>query len=66
MRVLYLTINPSRISTTMPTEGWFRVLPQRGLQPVLATTESGSFLDWAREVGIPAFKVAMPVPTQFE
>jgi hypothetical protein len=31
MRVLYLTMNPNRQSTTVPTEGWPRLLPTKGL-----------------------------------
>ena len=33
MTVLYLTMNPNRESTTVPTEGWFRLLRGRGLEP---------------------------------
>ena len=65
MRVLYLTMNPNRQSTTVPTEGWFRELPAKGLEPVLASNEIGALHDWATAQGIPAFHVPMPVPTQF-
>ncbi|MES1254271.1 MAG: glycosyltransferase family 4 protein [Acidobacteriota bacterium] len=65
MRVLYLTMNPNRASTTVPTEGWFRLLPARGLEPVLASTELGAFHAWTVAQGIPAFQVAMPVPAVF-
>jgi len=65
MRVLYLTMNPNRASTTVPTEGWFRELPPRGLQPVLASTDAGAFLEWTRSLRIPAYRVSMPVPTEF-
>ena len=65
MRVLYLTMNPNRASTTVPTEGWFRVLRARGLEPVLASNEIGSFHEWAVSEGIPAFHVRMPVPSEF-
>ena len=51
MRVLYLTMNPNRMSTTVPTEGWFRLLADRGLSPVLVSRERGEFDAWARERG---------------
>ena len=35
LRVLYLTMNPNRASTTVPTEGWFRVLRPRGFDDLL-------------------------------
>jgi glycosyltransferase involved in cell wall biosynthesis len=65
MRVLYLTMNPNRASTTVPTEGWFRELRPNGLQPVLASKEIGSFHEWTASQGIPAFRVPMPVPSEF-
>jgi glycosyltransferase involved in cell wall biosynthesis len=65
MRVLYLTMNPNRASTTVPTEGWFRVLRPKGLEPVLASNEIGSFHEWTLAQGIPAFHVRMPVPSEF-
>jgi glycosyltransferase involved in cell wall biosynthesis len=65
MRVLYLTMNPNRASTTVPTEGWFRELRPKGLEPVLASNEIGSFHQWTAAQGIPAFHVRMPVPSEF-
>lgn len=65
MRVLYLTMNPNRASTTVPTEGWFRVLRMKGLEPVLASSEVGAFHRWALAEGIPAVHVPMPVPSEF-
>jgi glycosyltransferase involved in cell wall biosynthesis len=65
MRVLYLTMNPNRASTTVPTEGWFRELRSKGLEPVLASKELGSFHEWTAAQGIPAFHVEMPVPSEF-
>jgi glycosyltransferase involved in cell wall biosynthesis len=65
MRVLYLTMNPNRASTTVPTEGWFRELRPLGLEPVLASSETGAFHQWAQGEGIPAFHVPMPLPGQF-
>jgi glycosyltransferase involved in cell wall biosynthesis len=64
MRVLYLTMNPNRQSTTVPTEGWFRELRPR-LEPVLASNEIGAFHEWAAGEGVPAFHVPMPLPAQF-
>jgi glycosyltransferase involved in cell wall biosynthesis len=65
MRVLYVTMNPNRASTTVPTEGWFSELRQRGLRPVLASNEAGAFHAWTTAQGIPAFHVSMPVPDEF-
>jgi glycosyltransferase involved in cell wall biosynthesis len=63
MRVLYLTLNPNRVSTTVPTEGWFRLLRARGLEPVLASSQSGAFQQWARDQGVPTYDVPMPFPS---
>jgi glycosyltransferase involved in cell wall biosynthesis len=65
MRVLYLTMNPNRASTTVPTEGWFRNLPARGLEPILVSRDVGAFHEWARAQQIPAFQLAMPLPAEF-
>jgi glycosyltransferase involved in cell wall biosynthesis len=62
MRVLYLTMNPNRASTTVPTEGWFRLLPSRGLEPVLVSNASGNFQKWAAAQGVPCYDVSMPFP----
>lgn len=62
MRVLYLTMNPNRESTTVPTEGWFRLLRERGLEPVLVSNSSGAFQAWANEQGIPCDEVPLPFP----
>jgi glycosyltransferase involved in cell wall biosynthesis len=62
MRVLYLTMNPNRESTTVPTEGWFRILKQKGLEPVLVSSKTGAFQAWAREQGIPCYEVPLPFP----
>lgn len=64
MRVLYLTMNPNRGSTTVPTEGWFRFLPPRGLEPVLVSHQAGAFHAWAVEQGIPAYQVPLPFPSK--
>ncbi|MFL5244260.1 MAG: glycosyltransferase family 4 protein [Gemmataceae bacterium] len=65
MRVLYLTMNPNRASTTVPTEGWFRVLRPLGLEPVLASNTKGTFHNWAVDQGIPAYQIPIPVPDEF-
>lgn len=62
MRVLYLTMNPNRESTTVPTEGWFRLLREKGLEPVLVSNTSGAFQAWAAEQGIPSYEVPLPFP----
>jgi len=58
-------MNPNRASTTVPTEGWFRVLRPLGLEPVLASNTKGSFHDWAVDQGISAYQIPIPVPDQF-
>lgn len=65
VNVLYLTINPNRVSTTVPTEGWFRHLRKEGLEPVLVSQENGSFHAWAGEQGIPAYHVPLPLPSKW-
>jgi glycosyltransferase involved in cell wall biosynthesis len=65
MRVLYLTMNPNRASTTVPTEGWFRELRPKGLEPVLVSNETGAFHQWTAAQGIPAYHVPMPLPNDF-
>ncbi len=62
MRVLYLTMNPNRESTTVPTEGWFRLLAGQGLAPVLISGRSGAFQRWAAEQGVPSYEVPLPFP----
>jgi len=62
MRVLYLTMNPNRESTTVPTEGWFRTLRPRGLEPVLISSVSGSFQKWANDEGVPCYERGLPFP----
>src|SRR5688500_12753455 len=65
MKVLYLTMNPNRQSTTVPTEGWFRLLRGQGLQPVLVSNEIGAFHEWAQGQGIPAYHVELPRPDKW-
>ena len=64
MNVLYLTMNPNRQSTTVPTEGWFRFLPERGLRPVLVSRELGVFHAWAVEEGVPSYQDPLPFPSK--
>jgi glycosyltransferase involved in cell wall biosynthesis len=63
MHVLYLTLNPNRASTTVPTEGWFRLLRRRGLDPILVASQSGAFQQWAREQGVPTYDLPLPFPS---
>lgn len=65
MRVLYLTINPNRVSTTVPTEGWFRLLRTEGLEPVLVSHEIGDFHAWCGAQEIPAYHVPLPLPSKW-
>ena len=58
-------MNPNRASTTVPTEGWFRVLRPLGLEPVLASNTNGAFHDWAVDQGISAYQIPIPVPDLF-
>ena len=65
MRVLYLTMNPNRASTTVPTEGWFRFLRPSGLEPVLVSHEIGDFHAWATDQNLPALHVPLPFPAKW-
>jgi glycosyltransferase involved in cell wall biosynthesis len=65
MRVLYLTMNPNRASTTAPTEGWFRALRPIGLEPVLASNEVGAFHAWSIDQGVPAYHIPLPFPNKW-
>ncbi len=62
MRILYLTMNPNRASTTVPTEGWFKVLRPRGLEPVLVSHATGDFHAWALDQDVPAYHIPLPLP----
>lgn len=64
VNVLYLTINPNRQSTTVPTEGWFRCLSARGLRPVLVSHEIGDFHQWAVAEGHSSYRVPLPHPSK--
>jgi glycosyltransferase involved in cell wall biosynthesis len=62
LRVLYLTMNPNRASTTVPTEGWLRLLRARGLDPVLVSRSDGGFQTWVRAHDIPTYQDDLPFP----
>ena len=62
MRVLYLTNNPNRASTTVPTEGWINNLSGKGLSPVIATSARGAFYQWALDSQIPTYFVSLDHP----
>ena len=64
MNVLYLTMNPNRASTTVPTEGWFRLLRPLGLNPVVVSRTVGAFHEWAASEGIPAYHQKLPWPSK--
>ena len=64
MRVLYLTMNPNRASTTVPTEGWFRMLRAEGLSPVLVSHKAGAFHEWVTTQGLPAYEIPLPMPSK--
>jgi glycosyltransferase involved in cell wall biosynthesis len=64
MNVLYLTMNPNRASTTVPTEGWLRTLRDRGLRPVIASNQIGAFHAWALDQKIPSYHVPLPFPSK--
>ena len=64
MNILYLTMNPNRQSTTMPTEEWFRLLPAKGLQPTLVTREIGDFAEWTQNQGHAVYQDSLPLPTK--
>ena len=60
MRVLYITNNAGRASTTVATRGWFDNLMSEGLRPVLVSPVTGEFSDWALQRGIPTYKLPLP------
>jgi glycosyltransferase involved in cell wall biosynthesis len=63
--VLYLTANRNRASSNVSTEGWFRLLPQRGLRPVLVSSSAGAFHDWAGLQSIPSYVMPLPSPDKW-
>jgi glycosyltransferase involved in cell wall biosynthesis len=60
--VLYVTTNPNRASSNVPTEGWFRLLCENGLRPVVVCNRDGAFCDWTRSKGIATYIVPLPQP----
>jgi len=62
MNILYLTINPNRQSTTVPTEEWFKILGPKGLRPVLVSHTIGDFHRWALKNGIDAYQIDLSFP----
>jgi glycosyltransferase involved in cell wall biosynthesis len=55
--VLYLTMNPNRASTTVPTEGWIKSLRRKGLRPVVVSYQLGDFHKWLIEKNVPSYRV---------
>jgi glycosyltransferase involved in cell wall biosynthesis len=65
MRVLYLTNNAGRASTTVGTRGWIHRLESRGLRPVIVSPIVGEFSDWARDAfGVEAYRQDLPFPSK--
>jgi glycosyltransferase involved in cell wall biosynthesis len=66
MKVLYLVNTPfqGRASTTVATEGWFRHLRPKGLEPVVACSYATEFYSWSHERGIPTYHVPLPTPSK--
>jgi glycosyltransferase involved in cell wall biosynthesis len=64
VNVLYLTMNPNRASTTVPTEGWFRLLRENGLRPVLISEQAGVFHRWSKRQGIPSYVLPFRPPSK--
>lgn len=58
-------MNPNRVSTTVPTEGWFSNLRSRGLNPVLVSRDCGDFHHWCIEQEIPAYQNDLPFPDKY-
>jgi len=65
MRVLYLTNNADRASTTVGTEGWIRNLAPLGLRAVVASPKLGEFAGRLREMDIPVYKSGFPFPDKW-
>ena len=65
MRVLYLSNNGNRTSTLVPTEGWFRYLRPKGLEPVFVSPKLGPFHDWARHEGVVTYELPLPFPNKW-
>lgn len=63
--VLYLTANPNRASSNVPTEGWFRRFPQAGVKPVLVSHSAGAFCEWAKSQGILTSVIPLPFPDKW-
>ena len=64
MNVLYLTMNPNRLSTTAPTEGWLKLLPPQGLRPVLVSRTLGAFHQWVESQGYPVYHDSLSQPNK--
>ncbi len=60
--VLFITANPNRASSNVPTENWFRILGKDGLHPVVVTNREGAFCNWTRSQNIKTHLIPLPVP----
>lgn len=65
MRVLYLNNSSNRSSTLVPTEGWFRYLRPKGLEPVFVSPQLGPFHSWARDEGVATYELPLPFPNKW-
>ena len=45
--------------------GWFRLLPELGLEPILASHQVGDFQRWSESRGIPSYRVGIPFPNKW-
>ncbi|MFL5341523.1 MAG: glycosyltransferase family 4 protein [Gemmataceae bacterium] len=65
MRVLYLNNGGNRTSVLVPTEGWFRHLTPKGLEPVFVSAQMGPFHTWARQEGVTTYQLPLPFPNKY-
>ena len=65
MRVLYLTNNAGRASTTVATAGWVESLQPQGLSPVLVSPILGEFADFLRSRDVACYQQDLPLPDKW-
>ncbi len=66
LNVLYLTNNPNRESTIVPTEGWIKNLKQEGLNAIIITPAEGSLSRWAFSEKIPVYVMDLSHPDKLK
>ncbi|MFN0313862.1 MAG: hypothetical protein ACKVQA_02320, partial [Burkholderiales bacterium] len=64
MKVLYLTNNANRASTTVATLGWISNLQPRGLSPVVASPKVGEFSEWLQARNVSCYQQEFPIPNK--